>query len=911
MTSRPTLVGRNAEIEALGVQLAGPNPLAVITGSAGIGKSSVLAELARRRTDAGSVVWPLVATEYDRRPLAPFAALIADHRPETRVGDRPNVFGSWSRTDTDLAAVDLVLDLIAESDRPVTLLLDDAQWADAATLATLRVASRRVGELDLAIVLARRPLPMGTHIERAVVELRAGGALDLVLHALSTDAVSEMVTAMIGDTPRPELLAALQQAAGNPFFVRQLVEVMRSGDGAIETAASANIANLRDSVLYWLGSLDAEAISVLQIAAVLGPNLDLHHLAELRGTSVGSLLTPIRQCVRAGVLGEHDGELRFTHDLVREAIYDDMPERVRSTVHLAIARRARGLQHPPSEYVRHLVAGSQDATPASIQLLREVGREHLEWAPIEARQLFERAAELDPAPLIAEDALDLARALSWTGSVRECVELVDRIRDQSVTDPVVDARLEAVGAMARLIAGAPASLAADAFERIGAVDGLDSQEVAYLLTDAALARLMSASFGEAKTLAEQAIDRFGDGIGAAMDHGVLAWVASFAGDVEGSLLHVEHLLRLANRAAPGDLIHTVADFFAAMTYIDANRLDDAVRTFHEGRAKVTASGAIWALPLYHQGLGAALFMRGRWSEAAAELETGLGISRDIDAVHADLYAHATLSLLELGRGDLDAAEAHLEAGEALLLEGAPPIGLNWLQLARGLALEGRGDPRSGSIVIFDAWNLDLALGIHNDLATIAPRLVATAQRADAHEIVERVIDDLERLVRDEGLRQLEPCLRWCTAMRDADADSMARAVDQLRTSPRLIDLASALIDHAVLIAGTNRAQASALMSEAYRILDAADARMVVLHADHRARSVGLDPPSMVHDDPWSRLSPVEAKVVDLVTAGNTNRAIGDELFISHRTVETHLKNIFRKVGVRNRVELTSAAFARA
>jgi DNA-binding CsgD family transcriptional regulator len=209
-----------------------------------------------------------------------------------------------------------------------------------------------------------------------------------------------------------------------------------------------------------------------------------------------------------------------------------------------------------------------------------------------------------------------------------------------------------------------------------------------------------------------------------------------------------------------------------------------------------------------------------------------------------------------------------------------------------------------------AWDLDVAVGVHNDLRTFGPDV---ARLAVAHGDVDRaraVASLLEALARSAPLPSMRGAARRAAAIAEQDAAGALAALDDYRASPRRYEHALAAIDAMELCAVAGRVDdARAGFDEAVTILGAIEARADLAWTHARARAAGLHVRAPRASAPagWDSLLDIERQIVELAMAGSTNRTIGEALFLSHRTVENRLTRIFAKLGVRSRVELAGLA----
>jgi predicted ATPase len=272
---------------------------------------------------------------------AAIAALLATH-----TGDRGPLTVS-SDPGLQFQAVDAFVDLIESLAHPGSLVvaLDDLQWADPSTLLTLATLVRRLDDAPVALVGCLRPSPGGEDLDRALEALDAGGARHLPLIRLDQDAVIGLVAEVVAAEPGQRLLAEVAGAGGNPLFVTELVGALleegaiRVADGRAEVAEMTLPPTLRLTILRRLSFLPDGTLQALRGATILGSSFTLTELSTTTGRSVLELSSVLAEALSARVLEDDGDRLRFRHDLIHEAIYEDIPGSVRVGLHREAGQR--------------------------------------------------------------------------------------------------------------------------------------------------------------------------------------------------------------------------------------------------------------------------------------------------------------------------------------------------------------------------------------------------------------------------------------------------------------------------------------------------------------------------------------------------------------------------------------------
>ena len=297
------MVGRGAELELLVGELAtaatGAGRCALIEGEPGIGKTRLIAEALETSRDLGLTVLNMEVDEFEYdRPFGPLlrAFPLPNALPSPRGGER-----TWR-------IVDAVVDAVEQSAarRPLVLIIEDVQWADAPTLRTLQVLARRMSSLPAALVLTRRLSPTTTQVDAVVRTVMGAGGRRILLGPLEPSDVSELALAALGTTATADALAYLDQAAGNPFLVTGLVEAVVSGDGKVPPAAH----DVQDAYLARLGAVGSGPRWLARTASVLGNRFSVAELAAVAGATSAQLLSPLEELVANGFLARGRWGLR-------------------------------------------------------------------------------------------------------------------------------------------------------------------------------------------------------------------------------------------------------------------------------------------------------------------------------------------------------------------------------------------------------------------------------------------------------------------------------------------------------------------------------------------------------------------------------------------------------------------------
>jgi DNA-binding CsgD family transcriptional regulator/tetratricopeptide (TPR) repeat protein len=925
----PILVGREREMAEISAAIdeaaRGRGRLVLIQGEAGIGKTTILAGALDRAADRGFTVFRGSAEELDRtRPFGPLADTLACHRRSNdpaRARIAELLYGAAAEhadgPGTQFRVVEAIGELIEEATehRPVALAIEDLHWADPSTLLTIRSLFRRSGSLPLLLVGTLRPIPRPDELE---VLLRTGeehGVTRLDVRALDDAAVRTIVERMLASSAGPGLLEQVSRGAGNPLFVIELIAALQEQgavtvrNGVADVEAATMPPTLRLTILRRVSTLGSDVLELLGTAAILGSSFAMTDLAAVAGRSALETARALQDALSAGVLGEgSDERLVFRHDLIREAIYEDIPASIRKAIHREAAVRLVALGVPTTQVAQHFLLGAADGDREAIEWLHRGGREVAASAPAIAVELLERALQLagSLASLHRQISIDLIGPLAWTGRLNAAEALARDLL--AVTDePSTKARLYRSLAESLAWQGRHREAYAE-LERATALD-LNDWERASVLAEFANAALtpdryesIRAKAGRAAELARRS--RNYSALVVALV--TMAWPLQDDSRLREARPVFEEAVDAGRRAiAAGG--HQERPIFAlasalfgyASLLADEDQLPDAERHYRRVCALCEETGAVTFWPAAVAGLLNALFVAGRWDDAIAEIETastrfaGVDVGRDVLATIAAM------------RGDTPAAERYLEA-----LSPHPQVQFGYFTWARALVAETRGDLALARDIYADAW------GAHGMGSTILPDYVRVALASGDPQLP----DDLVRTWEERAQRADTPTMRGVAAqlrgLVDDDPDVLLQAVEQLRDSPRPLTRAHACADAASALTRHGRVAASEpLFHEALQIYEDLRSDRCVARTTAVMREAGLRPgvrrSRKRPESGWDSLTKSELDVVRLVATGLRNADVAHRLFISPRTVQAHLSHVFAKLGLSSRAELVADATRRS
>ncbi|HXM57512.1 MAG TPA: AAA family ATPase, partial [Candidatus Dormibacteraeota bacterium] len=626
MIATPRFHGRVEELAFLSTRLhdaaTGGGGLLIVEGGPGLGKTRLLAEVAALARSSGFAVASCAVEEGEAstpaRALAPLAG------GEVVLLGPDDLAGLAARPDRRFLLLDRLRANLAERTRrdPLLVILDDAQWADPATLLVLRTLTPSHGPVRCLRVVARRPVPVSPELRRALAGLHAGGSR-LRLAPLASSTVAALVQDAVGALPDQPLGALLAGAAGNPRYVVELLAgLVEEGavdvrEGRARLVRQALPARLRDAVHADLGALSADARSFLADAAIFGRTFSVRDVATMLGCPGGRLLPAAEEALRAGFLVDAPPRLAFRHALVSDVLYEGLGEERRRLLPREAAG-ALGAFQPPGETARQFAARARPGDRRAIALLERAADDVARRSPSAAADVLLRVLELLPASDPERSATG-ARAcvmLAHAGRVTELTRLAAALLD-GAPEPVAHVRhvqaLVLAGEYDRAIVVAGEAIAAGAMPR-----SLRAQ----LLSASATARALNAApdVGAAEAEAAAAIAE-GEATGqdAVAVDGLCAvgWIELRRGRLAPAHAAVLDAVRRSD-AGSVDARRRHPRLLLALVLAALDRLDEAERALFAVRQEVAEHGSEWALP-HARALDAALLLaRGRLPAAVEE-----------------------------------------------------------------------------------------------------------------------------------------------------------------------------------------------------------------------------------------------------------------------------------------------------
>ena len=404
----PPIRGRAGELKVIGALLAalvqGRGGVLVIEGPPGIGKSRLLTEVMALADKSG--VRTLFGEAFEYQQTVPFFALfMATLRADPPVGDADALRRLGGSADLRYWVVHDLADAIvaAAAQTPLAIVLEDIHWADNSTLLALRSLATARPDVAVLWVLTARTGAGGPAVQETLSVLHRANAAVLRVAAMSPSAVADMVCDAVRANADESLLNLAAKAHGNPFLVSELVGGLDE-EGRLNVSGGRAVATghglprrLGASMQQRLDRLSTGAGEVVQVAAVLPDRFSAGLLAAMLDRQPASLMSAVEEAVRADLLVDDGEQLRFRHDLLREATRQSLPQSLRRAMERQSASIMLSMGAAPAEVATQLARSAEPGDREAISALRQAAQSVGHSDASAAADLSKRALELLPA----------------------------------------------------------------------------------------------------------------------------------------------------------------------------------------------------------------------------------------------------------------------------------------------------------------------------------------------------------------------------------------------------------------------------------------------------------------------------------------------------------------------------------
>ncbi|MEU4726315.1 AAA family ATPase [Nonomuraea dietziae] len=900
--------GRHREREAIARLLAdardGRSGVLVLRGEAGIGKSALLRHAAESAA-ASQPMRVLACAGVESEVKHAFSGLLGLLRPVLDHLDAlPGVQAEALRGAlglTDSAAPDFsiseflvsaaVLTLLAAvaADRPLLIIVDDMQWLDRASAATLLFAARRLADEPLAMLLAvREPDPLPVNTARLP---------ELVLQGLPPEDAVRLLDGhgwTLPDRQRDALLAA---TGGNPLALIELGRLDEPDRAMPDLAMTGTLpvgTRVRAAFLRQVEVLPAEGRAALLVAAAeeSGDAGTVLGAAARLGLPADALET----AERSGLVQLNGIELRFRHPLIRSAIYSDASFAHRRAAHLAIAAHLNATGRDDHATWHHAVATTAPAERIAAALEHSADAARQRGGAAAAISVLQHAARLSESPAdrrqrtvtAAFVALDAGRP----GLARTLV-------DQVMAEPVPAVTLAQLNGTIELYGGDPAIAHSHLMRCAELMASTEPEEAAWTLLLAAGSALRAGDM-EATLLATRRIIDLD--CSPATHRAAAGLLGGFEGVITGAELWELPGTLPRGRGGGGERQWMWATVIGWMGPDEHQALRLAEATGRRVRAEGSAA-LLTEVLFYHADIE---FRLGRWAEGAAHAEEGLRLSYDTGQRGWTANFLAQSARFAAVRGE--AAACRRYARQALEIAFALRERIAAATATGALGLLALGEDASAEAFVELMRLFERGSPYSNDFValTMLPDLVEAAVRAEDPEPARRIVEAVE--ARTDGVRGPVALSRkhriHAMLSDDAHAESHYRsALANCGLDQRPFDRArTELLYGEWLLRHHRRTEAQPMLRAASETFEGLGAEPWARRALARFRAAGgtLPRPGRAVA---ALLSPQELEVSRLAATGLSNREIADRLHLSPRTVGSHLYRAFPKLGITARAEL--------
>ena len=924
-----------------------------VVGAAGIGKTRLLADLAARADARGHIVLRGAASELERDIafwvfIEALDEYVESAEPRRLANLSDEVRAELARVFPSLAhlgsadavglqgeryrinrAVRELLEQLAAT-KPLVLILDDFHWADPASVDLAGSLLRRPPSAPVLIVMAARPHHGSTRLanmlERA---LREGTLSRLELDPLTSDEAAQMLGRADSD---PTTAVLFEESGGNPFYLEQLA---RSPDPAARPSGAPRMSvggvHVPPLVLTALSEelalLSQRARRVLEGASVAGDPFEPEMAAIAAGVEEQETLDGLDELLAADIVRATDvpRRFRFRHPIVRRAVYESAPGGWRIGAHERAAEALLARGEDAGTRAHHVEISAKIGDTTALATLVEAGRISAARAPAIAVRWYSGALRLLPDNAPFGERVDLllanATSLAATGRFGDAHEaIVESLAIVPAEETALRLKLSTTCSRIEHLLGrhheAHARLMS-ALESLPDEAGADAVGLMIELARDAIFHLQYTAGQEWAARATAASRALEDPILIAVSSAVSARALAWGGVADGGEAMRSEAAALIDALPDDDLarrLDAVVDLAGAEIYLD--RFAEAGRHAERALRVGRATGQDQLFPGVNATLGVAWCMLGRLTEAAELLDAAIEAGRLSGNPQALAWALFCRAFVALPAGDIPVGIATAEESLDLATTGGQSVIAARAAAVLAIARVTAGEPARATEMVTDP----AADPFHS---------LPDSWKAYFHELMTRYWlahgnrDAAERSAASARSSSTAAGLRLPTAMAYRAAAAVALAHDDARTaadqalaSADLAEAVSAPIEAGLsrVIAGRalahlgQRDRAIELLEQAASELDLHGAARYRDEAQQELRRLG----QRIHrrtrpGDPdqtgIATLTARELEIARLLVDRKTNGEIASQLFLSKKTVETHIRNMFRKLDANSRVEI--------
>src|SRR5918996_178565 len=896
------LFGRERERSVIGSLLEGARAsrsgVLVVRGQPGVGKTALLEDTADRASEAQLLRGGGVQSESELafaalhqilRPVLPqLQRLPAPQRSALRAA-----FGMERRRSDERFLVSVaVLTLLADAaeQAPLVCLIDDAHWLDEASAGALIFVARRLEAEGIVLLFAAR--------EGDIRTFDAPGVPELYVRGLDRDAATKLLSARGGIEIAREVPTRLVEGTeGNPLALLELPNILRpeqlSGSEPLPVPLPTS-EGLERAFLKRVRQLPTKTQTLLLVSAVddTGRWATVLEAAKLLGIAAEDL----DSAERAGLLRMQEGELEFRHPLVRSAIYQGATTSERQIAHRALAKVLRD-EADADRRAWHLAAATVEPDEAVVRELEEAAERARDRSGFEAAcAAMERAAQLTTESESRARRLAAAAENAWqAGRSRRAAGLLRGARPLT-SKPLVRADIDRLRGLVELGIGS----AVTAREIL--VDG--AREVATTDPGRALQMLITAANPAAWTADSRANVEIGR-LAARLEvreprqRFVVRMLAAnacfFEGDITKAIQCLNDAVRVAEEAGDAELIAEATERAALFIGDDEAGYRSRSQTVAEARAAGAVGNMIDSL----FRLALVEIVTGRWTAASATASEALRLARETGQEPLLALPLICLALVSALRGEEQ--RLRMVAGEIEQIADVHRMAYadQAVYWAWGIFELGGGRPEAAVAKLTKISHPGIR--VISDLDCIEAAVFAQEEKT-----AREWLRSQETFAEDSGTPWARARVAHCRALMAsgdvADRD-FTEALAHHANSHRPFEGARTELAFGIFLRrARRRMDARAHLRTALDIFEGLKAAPWAEKASVELRASGE---SARRRDPSTitRLTPQEVQIARFVTKGLSNRDIAAQLFLSPRTIDFHLRNVFAKLGISRRTEL--------
>lgn len=931
------ILERTTELRAIRTALdsarAGTGSLVVVEAPAGMGKSRLLEEARLLAEEQGLSTYAargglleqdqaygavrlllqravVDLPEHDRTRLFSGAASLAASALASDVAPTSDDLGHGAGVDHGLYSV---LARLAE-EAPLLIAVDDVQWFDTPSVRFLVYLARRVPDLPVVLLVATRPVDVAAGSRLIHQLMLEPGAEELRPAPLSTEAVATLLSDRMGQAVDIEFADACRVAvAGNPFLLTQLVEALVS-DGVSPTRGSrARLEGVRPptvarSILLRIARMPTTAAALVRAAAVLGAGTSLETVAAVAGVEPELAGSAWDQLAAEQIL-TRTLPIEFVHPIVREAVSGELGPAEAMRLHGRAAQILTAGGASLEAVAPHHLLGPAEGRAETVEILHRAATAARDrGAPDLAVRYLRRALNEPPAQSASRARILVDLGVSGLIAAEPPKEVQAYLREALGLLSEPRSRIEPwlvlskAQALHESVPGAVAILD----EALTDLAGLEPSLLAPLEHELCGQGLMHPD-----THAD-AMARLGpppDSGSTAARRLALCVHASVQGFAGAPVARTEALAlsALADGRLDQDLgPESTTRHQLAYVLATIERSDLALELLDATLAASTTRGSAFGVAGALGTRSITRFMTGRLAEAEADGLQALAVPGIPMTVVPAISAFTSLAMVERG--------ALVEADDMLAASGCGPdlpeiLSMHYAFLARGRLRAAQGRPQEALEDLAEFARRAERVGLRTPVASWRADAALLSARVGKRSDALRLSSEYTASADGHGTPRVMGIARRVSGLLTGGAeglDLLREAVELHTQSPARLELAHSQAELGAAVRRANqRREALDILGDAARLAEECGALALLTRVAHEVTAAGGSGRSLITSGS-GRLTPSELRVARLAVLGRTNREIGEELYVSAKTVENHLGRAYVKLGIASRAALAGS-----